>query len=88
MRPTISPAMNTAMIAMMSIPYSPEPTPPGAISPSIMPSMVMPPPSPVYEEWKESTAPVEVRVVDTAKIAEAPIPNRVSLPSIAPPAIS
>ena len=48
----------------------------------------MPPPRPVNEEWKEFTAPVEVSVVDTAKIDEAPTPKRVSLPSIAPPAIS
>ncbi|GAA2307723.1 hypothetical protein SVIO_029920 [Streptomyces violaceusniger] len=46
----------------------------------------MPPPRPVKEEWKESTAPVEVSVVDTPKSAEAPTPKRVSLPSIAPPA--
>lgn len=30
----------------------------------------MPPPKPVYEEWKEFTAPVEVSVVATAKIDE------------------
>ncbi|CAM5579131.1 hypothetical protein STENM327S_08517 [Streptomyces tendae] len=46
----------------------------------------MPPPRPVKEEWKESTAPVEVRVVDTAKIDEPPMPKRTSLPSMAPPA--
>ncbi len=48
----------------------------------------MPPPNPVYEEWKELTAPVDVRVVATAKIEEPPMPKRVSLPSIAPPASS
>lgn len=48
----------------------------------------MPPPKPVYEEWKEFTAPVEVSVVATAKIDEPAIPKRVSLPSMAPPAIS
>ncbi len=48
----------------------------------------MPPPRPVKEEWKESTAPVEVRVVDVAKIAEEPTPKRTSLPSYAPPAMS
>lgn len=32
------------------------------------------------------TAPVEVSVVATEKIADAPIPKRASLPSIAPPA--
>lgn len=79
--------MNTAITAMISMPYRPEPVPPGAISPSIMPSIAMPPPKPVKEEWKESTAPVEVSVVVTAKMAEAPTPKRASLPSIAPPAI-
>ncbi len=33
-RPTISPATNTAMIAKISMPYSPEPTPPKITSPS------------------------------------------------------
>ncbi len=46
----------------------------------------MPPPRPVKEEWKESTAPVEVSVVATAKIEEPPTPKRTSLPSSAPPA--
>ena len=53
-----------------------------------MPSSVIPPPRPVKEEWKELTAPVEVRVVETAKIDEVPTPKRTSLPSIAPPAMS
>src|SRR5260370_29049493 len=34
-RPTISPAINTARMTNTSIPYSPEPTPPKIISPSI-----------------------------------------------------
>ena len=43
-RPTNRPAMNTAMTAMTSIPYSPVPTPPGLTSPSIMVSSgIMPP---------------------------------------------
>src|SRR5664280_3863767 len=33
-RPTIRPAMNTATIATMRIPYIPVPVPPGATSPS------------------------------------------------------
>jgi hypothetical protein len=44
-RPTMSPATNTAMIAMTRMPYKPAPTPPGAISPSIMFSIAIPPPS-------------------------------------------
>ena len=35
-RPTISPATNTVITARISIPYRPEPVPPGATSPSIM----------------------------------------------------
>ena len=41
-RPTISPARNTAMTASTRIPYSPAPTPPGATSPSSMFSRVDP----------------------------------------------
>lgn len=52
-----------------------------------MPSRAMPPPRPVKEEWKESTAPVDVRVVLTANNDEAPTPKRCSFPSRAAPAI-
>ena len=45
-----------------------------------------PPPTPVYEEWNELTAPVDVPVVDTANSAEAHSPKRVSLPSMEAPA--
>ena len=38
------------------------------------------------EEWNESTAPVDVPVVEAANSDEAPGPNRVSLPSIDAPA--
>ena len=85
-RPTIRPATNTVMIARTNMPYRPEPTPPGATSPRPMLNMSRPPPTPVYEEWNELTAPVEVPVVETAKRAEAHSPKRVSLPSIAAPA--
>ena len=74
------------MIARISIPYRPEPVPPGEISPSSMFSSSTPPPSPVYEECVESMAPVDVMVVDTANIADSGIPNRTSLPSVAAPA--
>jgi hypothetical protein len=43
------------------------------------------PPNAVYESWKELTAPVEVSVVDAAKVAESETPKRTSLPSIAAP---
>ncbi len=85
-RPTIRPATNTATTARISIPYRPEPVPPGAISPSIMLKIVRPPPKGVYESWKEFTAPVDVSVVEAAKRPEAAMPNRCSLPSIAAPA--
>ena len=38
------------------------------------------------EEWKESTAPVDVPVVEAANSEEAASPKRVSLPSIDAPA--
>ena len=47
--------------------------PPGAISPSIMLKIVMPPPPGENESWKELTAPVEVSVVDAANSADAQI---------------
>ena len=46
------------------------------------------PPSAVYESCIELTAPVEVSVVDVANSVEPTMPNRCSLPSIAPPASS
>ena len=85
-RPTISPATNTAMTASTSIPYSPEPTPPGATSPSIMLTIATPPPSGVKLSCMEFTDPVEVSVVASANSADSGPPNRTSLPSIAAPA--
>src|SRR6478672_9311518 len=84
-RPTISPATNTVMTARISRPYRPEPTPPGATSPSIMLNIVIMPPNGVNESWKEFTAPVLVSVVEAAKVAESETPKRISLPSIAAP---
>ena len=75
--------MTTASINM---PYRPEPTPPGAISPSIMLSIATPPPGAVNESCIELTAPVDVPVVDAPNSADAAAPNRTSLPSSAPPA--
>ena len=46
-RPTISPAMNTARSTNTSIPYSPVPTPPGETSPSSMWAVVTRPPTAV-----------------------------------------
>src|ERR1019366_1466894 len=83
-RPTISPPTNTVTIASTSRPYMPAPIPPGAISPRAMSNSVMPPPNAVYESWNEFTAPVDVRVVDAAKIDEPGMPNATFLPSMAP----
>jgi hypothetical protein len=44
-RPIIRPAMNTAMIAKTSIPYSPDPTPPKITSPSCISHIGTRPPS-------------------------------------------
>ena len=84
-RPTIRPATNTVITARTRMPYRPEPVPPGATSPSIMFTIGMPPPSAVYESWNESTEPVDVSVVDAAKVAELSTPNRCSVPSVAAP---
>ena len=43
------------------------------------------PPTGVEESWELFTAPVDVAVVVAANNPEAPIPNRVSLPSMFPP---
>ena len=76
--------MNTVSTASMSRPYRPAPTPPGTTSPSIMSNSTMPPPNAVNESWNEFTAPVEVTVVDPANRDDPGMPNRTSLPSIAP----
>src|SRR5690349_5199229 len=85
-RPTISPATNTVTMARMRIPYIPAPMPPGAISPSAMLKIVIPPPNGVSESWKQFTAPVEVSVVDAANTEQPGVPNLTSVPSAAWPA--
>src|SRR5262245_58940241 len=84
-RPTMSPATKTVTTERMRMPYRPEPVPPGATSPSIMFRIGTPPPSGVYESWKESTAPVEVSVVAPANVADCGTPKRTSVPSVAEP---
>ena len=84
-RPTISPAMNTARMApMTSIPYMPAPMPPGEISPS---SMLNSGTSPAIG-WRLSCqalmAPVLVPVVTAAKRPPSAAPKRSSLPSMLP----
>ena len=77
--------MNTATIARTRIPYSPEPTPPGETSDSIMFTRTTPPPNGVKESCAAITAPVDVPVVAAANAPLAGIPNRTSLPSRLPP---
>ena len=84
-RPTISPAMNTDRIAMMSRPLRPTPTPPGLTSPSIMWLSGTAPPSGVKLSCIELTEPFDVPVVDAAHSPDAAEPNRISLPSMFPP---
>src|SRR5215469_15479933 len=83
-RPTISPATKTVTMARIKMPYIPAPMPPGAISPSAMSNSAIPPPNGVSESWKQSTAPVDVTVVDAANTEQAGLPNLVSTPSYAP----
>src|SRR6516165_11600050 len=85
-RPTISPATNTVTIARTRMPYMPAPMPPGAISPSAMLKIVIPPPNGVSESWKQFTEPVDVSVVDAANTEQPGVPNLVSTPSMAWPA--
>ena len=85
-RPTISPAMNTARMALMSRPTSPTPVPPGDTSPSFMLTRGTMPPRGVKLSWAALTAPVEVPVVDAANRPDAAGPKRISLPSTLPPA--
>jgi hypothetical protein len=61
--------MNTERMANTSMPYMPEPTPPGVISPNWMLAMVTSPPSGVKLSWEALTAPVLVDVVASANAA-------------------
>ena len=85
MRPTISPAMNTARTTNTKIPYSPAPTPPNTTSPSMMLTSGTMPPSGVYESCMLFTAPQLASVVTVVNKAEFTMPNRTSLPSMFPP---
>ena len=84
-RPTISPAMNTAMMAKTNMPYSPLPTPPKMTSPSCMSHIGINPPSGVKESCMELTLPLVAAVVAVAQIADWAMPKRSSLPSMFPP---
>ena len=85
MRPTISPATNTATITKTSMPYRPEPTPPKITSPNCIITSSTRPPSGVYESCIELTEPLEAAVVAVAQNAELAMPKRTSLPSMLPP---
>ena len=82
----MSPAMNTASKAKMSMPYRPEPTPPKITSPNCISNSGTAPPSGVNESCIALTAPHDAAVVAQAQSAEFVIPKRVSLPSMLPPA--
>ena len=84
-RPTIRPAMKTARMAYISIPYRPAPTPPKITSPVMMFAIGTRPPSGVNESCMELTAPQEASVVTVANRAERAMPKRISLPSMLPP---
>ena len=86
-RPTISPAMNTAMIANISMPYRPEPTPPKITSPSWISHIGTSPPSGVNESCIALTEPFDAAVVAVAQSAELAMPKRTSLPSMLPPGL-
>ena len=87
-RPTMSPAMNTATTANAMRPYRPEPTPPKITSPSWISHIGTRPPSGVNESCIALTEPFEAAVVALAHRVELTMPKRVSLPSILPPACS
>jgi len=78
--------MNTVMTASTSMPYSPDPTPPGEISPSIMLTSAIIPPIGVKLSNIPFTAPVDVAVEVVPKSVVPRMPKRTSLPSIAAPA--
>src|SRR6185503_15820837 len=81
-RPTINPAMNTVSTTITSIPYMPAPTPPKMISPSMMFSSGIIPPSGVYESCHELIAPHDASVVIVANNAEFATPKRTSFTSM------
>src|SRR5215469_3619673 len=83
-RPTISPPTKTVTMASTRMPYRPAPTPPGATSPRAISASAIPPPKGVSESWKQLTAPVDVTVVEAANSEQPGVPNRVSVPSVAP----
>ena len=85
MRPIIRPATNTATTTNISMPYSPEPTPPKITSPNWISHIGTRPPSGVNESCIELTEPFDAAVVAVAHSAELAMPKRVSLPSMLPP---
>ena len=76
--------MNTVMIARMSIPYRPVPTPPSETSPSIMLNIGTMPPSGLKLSCMAFTEPLDAAVVVTAQRLDATVPKRLSLPSSEP----
>ena len=87
-RPTIRPAMNTAMIEKIRIPYMPAPAPPGTISPSWISNSGIRPPIGRKLSCHALIAPVLVPVVTAENRPPAAEPKRMSLPSMLPRAES
>ena len=75
-RPTISPAMNTVSSTCIRMPYSPAPTPPNTMQPSMRFHSGARPASGVKLSCIELTAPQEVPVVATAQSTLFITPNR------------
>ena len=78
--------MKTVSSAKMMMLYRPVPTPPGETSPSIMLSIMRPPPRGLIESCIMLTPPVEVPVVAVPNSTDPTMPKRCSLPSIEPSA--
>ena len=85
MRPTMSPATKTAMIANTACRRARSPRPPNTTSPSWISHIGTSPPSGVNESCIALTEPLEAAVVAVAHSAELAMPKRTSLPSMLPP---
>src|SRR5450755_826183 len=78
-RPTISPAMNTASTTSSSIPNRPEPGPPKITSPVMMFDIATALPSPVNASTPLFTAPSPLAVPAATNSADPAVPKRCSL---------
>ena len=83
-RPTISPARNTATMTYISMFRNPAPMPLKSTL-SIISDIGTSPPSGLKLSCMQLTEPLDVAVVIAAQVAEATGPSRTSLPSMLPP---